>query len=820
MSEKNKKLCETLMLIDSAIEIKTVLTKSGYWNDEKSWRPFSDTENNFGSIGNQQSDPVAALVEKLINSIDARLMGLAAINNITPESEDCPKDMRQAIAHFVEQKRAPFGERDGNIFYWDEEKIKKESGNISLFATGKRAKEGNPCLTISDNGEGQTPDCFPSTFMSLGKNNKMYIPFVQGKFNMGGTGVFQFCKGEDNSQIQMVLSRRNQNLLQKNASLRDKEWGFSIIRRVTRTGMRNPMYEYLAPIDGEVLSFDAEEMPIFPSDDKDRPRAYSKKSQWGTMIKLFEYDSQYAKTNLTFAGSKGTSLKMRIEEALTESALPIQIAECRPHLEGRERRSFVDEILGSITQLGNMDAERRLKRLDTPTPISGAVTLGGSVLPVKVYVFAEDAESTRYNPKGIFYSINGQTHGTAPTNFFTRKKVNYSYIKDSMFVVIDCTHMEPDTRADLFMNSRDRLRKGQSAQELEDQLEAFLGEEPTLQQLNRKRQQDRIKRSLDDQRPLEDTLRRLVKTNPRLAELLPLGIRIPTASIGMGSGHGAGSVFEGKKNPSFFRFKKNRNLIEREHPINQAIRLEFETDALDSYFSRKSTPGTLLIECLDSQGKEVPLNYRIGNLHSGVLAITLLLNPREVSVNDSFTYNFITTDDSQVKPFENTFKVKILEPALPGVAGTNGTDSTGTKEKGNEGGTKSAGLPNIMPVTKEQWDAEGFNELTALQIKSNPDSGYDFFYNKDNRDLIFSQNLGKIDPKVLDHQYKIGLMLIGLSLVDSSKKKTEDESPRIISGDTDIEGLVAEVTQAISPFWLSIIEALGGLKLEENLSLE
>ena len=44
---------------------------------------------------------------------------------------------------------------------------------------------GRPCLTVADQGEGQTPDTFPDTFMSIQRNNKLRIPFVQGKFNMG-----------------------------------------------------------------------------------------------------------------------------------------------------------------------------------------------------------------------------------------------------------------------------------------------------------------------------------------------------------------------------------------------------------------------------------------------------------------------------------------------------------------------------------------------------------------------------------------------------------------------------------------------------------
>ena len=55
----------------------------------------------------------------------------------------------------------------------------------------KRADRANsryPTYTVVDFGEGQEPEDFPSTFLSLSERNKEGIPFVQGKYNMGSTG--------------------------------------------------------------------------------------------------------------------------------------------------------------------------------------------------------------------------------------------------------------------------------------------------------------------------------------------------------------------------------------------------------------------------------------------------------------------------------------------------------------------------------------------------------------------------------------------------------------------------------------------------------
>ena len=48
-------------------------------------------------------------------------------------------------------------------------------------------------IAIGVNTEGQKPEDFPKTFLSLSEKNKEGIPFVQGKFNMGSTGSLRFC---------------------------------------------------------------------------------------------------------------------------------------------------------------------------------------------------------------------------------------------------------------------------------------------------------------------------------------------------------------------------------------------------------------------------------------------------------------------------------------------------------------------------------------------------------------------------------------------------------------------------------------------------
>src|ERR1700680_3412988 len=71
----NYALCDLLLKAESESEVNEALRKAGYLGDDANlWQPFGGFEMNLNQINNQQSDATAALVEMLINSIDAVLM--------------------------------------------------------------------------------------------------------------------------------------------------------------------------------------------------------------------------------------------------------------------------------------------------------------------------------------------------------------------------------------------------------------------------------------------------------------------------------------------------------------------------------------------------------------------------------------------------------------------------------------------------------------------------------------------------------------------------------------------------------------------------
>src|SRR4051812_555704 len=97
---QNKELCLALMAADTEDEVVGVLKEAGYWDDPVAWRYLGDNENAFSSIGNQQSEPIAALVEKVINGVDARLVNACAVAGVAPAGNEAPRSVREAVARF------------------------------------------------------------------------------------------------------------------------------------------------------------------------------------------------------------------------------------------------------------------------------------------------------------------------------------------------------------------------------------------------------------------------------------------------------------------------------------------------------------------------------------------------------------------------------------------------------------------------------------------------------------------------------------------------------------------------------------------------
>jgi hypothetical protein len=620
----------------------------------------------------------------------------------------------------------------------------------------------------------------PDTFLSLAKSNKLRIPFVQGKFNMGGTGVFQFA-GRHN--LQLIISRRDPEV----AKLEDDEtrdcWGFTIVRREDpKEGRRSSAYTYLV-VDGKIPFFQAKSLLLLPGE---YPKPYGEPMEWGTFIKLYEYQMPGLKTNILLDPYN------RICLLLPKIALPIRFFERRTGYTGH---TFETTMSGLSVRL----YEDKRNNLEEGFPSSSTISVSGEKMVCQIFAFKKGQSEKYRKDEGIIFTVNGQTHGHIPISFFNHKAVGMSYLADSILVAIDCTEFTGRTREDLFMNSRDRLRGGDLKDQIERELEELLNNHPGLRALRERRRREEIQGKLEDSKPLKEMLEDILKKSPALSSLLIPGFKLksPFDMRNVREKNG----FVGKDYPTYFRI-----ILEEVKlcPINSRFRIQYETDATNDYFERSKLPGEFRL-CIR---EEEVTDYTL-NLWNGLATLTVDL-PENANEGDTLDYKSVVGDPTQFRPFESDFQVKVLEPCNrpKGVPGTR-KNPPSSEEGTDRSILSSLALPQVIEIHQNRWLEVGFNENSALLVKDTGDEGYDFYVNMDNICVLSEVKArNDIDGKLLSGRYKYALVLIGLALLkehaDSEEKKKDE----------DIFKEVSEVAEKLSPIILPMISYLGELEVE------
>lgn len=715
---KTRELCLNLLTCETEDEVVAVLQRTGLWDDRDAWRPYGDISNNRGVVGNQQSSPVAALVEKLVNSIDALLVGECLAAGVDPTGPEAPHTMQAATEELFEVP-------GGRVERLTASERTRLAERIQLIACGTKEQ---PAYLIVDDGEGQTPEAFPTTFLSLLADNKTKIPFVQGKYNMGGTGVLQFA---GTHSFQLIISRRRPDIAGPTGETESNRWGFTLVRRLD-PGPNQPQstYVYLAP-GGEVLAFPGAPLNVLPGS---YPELYAVPMESGAAIKIWNYK---------FPGRLKTiatlDLRYALEEHLQDPALPIRIRERRP---GYRAHTYDTTMSGLQTLLADSKG-----RIEPGFDTGGSLTVPGvGAVNVRLVVAKED-ESDRKFPSGIFFDVNGQLHGQFPSEFIARR-TKLDYVASSVLVMVDCTDFPARVREDLFLASRDRMRQCEERQALEEALITFLGDHPGLRQLNHERRQARLASRLTGDEPAR-VVQALARSDPTLAAILGKGIQIKIP----GKELGPPEPYVGKEYPTFFRLSKApKGELVKQCPRNRTCRVEFETDATNDYLSRALNPGRLTVT-----GTPMVLSE---NLWNGKLTMRFSA-PKNASIGDLLRVSTELMDASRDTPFGSSFSIEIEPDAPPEPPG-------GPPQPP---GAKLLSMPNITEVRRDKWVDFGCDENSAIRIRSGDDETLDFFINMDNINLRneIARRRDK-DPKLLEYWFKYGVFLLALGMIYRSRQ--------------------------------------------------
>jgi hypothetical protein len=799
-----RELYDRLLRADTEAEVIEILKEGGYWDNPAVWRFYGDQPENWATVGNQQSRAEQALIEKTMNSIDTKLIAAACIKGVPLSGPEAPQSIFEAR---------------NTLFEEEFKNIEKLSNSITIAATGKKAR---PSISIADDGEGQTPTSMPRTILSLHKANKNKIPFVQGKFNMGGSGVLEFCGVEHN--VELVVSKRNPKLLPKDAKDTEKHWSFTIIRREdpSPSSPRASRFTYLAPgpVDAEgnrsLLTFAASTLPIFP--DKNQP--YVREAEWGTLFKLYEYAIR-ATTNMMLEGG----LMGRVRILLPEPALPIRFHECRDYA-GDPKRSFDTPMAGLIYTLEQ--DRKNPKRQNVEWFDKFDLDIDGEKFSGRIYLFRKRGKDEKKNPaenyrkdEGVVFTYNGQCQAFFSKDFFRRKAVRQDYLWESLLVFIDCSAIGVRAHERLFMPNRENLRHGDLKFRLEKEIEEKLRHHKELEQIAMARRKGELSENPEVSETFEKFIEEMVKKHPLLEQVLGPGFRIanPFKPYQV---EAVEKPWEGVRFPTKFHFKDRDPgaTLQRDAHINSQVRVAFVTDAENDYFRRDEQPGEMALFQVIG-GQLIPAkNWRTPHLFEGNATLSLSL-PADAEVGGILTFEAQVTDPSRIEPFRNrlTLAVKAEREDRPPLKPPSPKPDKPGDEIGKDAQQDTRlNVPNPAEVWEKDWGAQDppFDKFTAMRIKRQPGGDeklavFDYFINMNN---VFIDQAIKERPKKVREirdRYRFGMTLLTLALVrhdlEARMREADDpdgeEKPR-----QDIHDVVAEVTCAIAPFLLPLVDSL------------
>ncbi|WP_429910807.1 hypothetical protein [Glycocaulis sp.] len=712
-----KKICLALLATESEAGVDKILAEFLEFQDSNNWKPLDGRETNFNVTSNQASDGGKALTELMTNMVDAVLMKHAYLKGVEPKGAAAPKTMYQAVDQLVQKMH---GGKLVNLDSADPWLKEFAQNNLAIGITGARSKtEGLPCYTFADNGEGQSPDDFETTFLSLSAGNKKSIPFVQGKFNMGSSGVLGYC---GRRWYKLIVSRR----YDKNGP-----WGWTIMRRRPGTGDDLPIAEYFVGPDGNIPRFEAEE--LYPFHTVEQKRYDRMHLNSGTIIKLFDY--QVGSRFMSFRGSREA-----LNENLVETILPFRILDLRQKPtkgKGPDRELGVDPrpFYGMEFLLLNSHKEADLDD-EEEASAEGKIAVGQFTLPnlgkvsVSAIALKRDLPSwlkPNNSNNRVFHTVNGQVQ-YKQTRGYLSTKCGFPALKDRIVVVVDASGLTFAAHNEVWKGDREHIRNTQDGERYIEEVTKTIKESGALIALQAKIAAEELERAAKTE---GNTLfQKLVDRDPSLAGLLSSrdpSIKLPASGGSKSNGNESGTEddFKGVYSPTFLRLEERFKKDSLEIPIGRSRPLSARTNAVNGYLQRADNPGRVIVE------EEVRQKFGLReHLKDGRL--TLYFSPENggVVVGDEVKFRIGLQDDAMPEPVV-TEEVTITIVAEAADAGTEKKKTSKQKPKSGAGESKPGegenapthGLPACVLLTRDGREVNGYETAPWPEDFSETDGG-------------------------------------------------------------------------------------------------
>lgn len=611
-----QKLFDRLFMCTNEDEVAEVVDELQQ-SKSVSWRYFGGRADNIAIIQNQAKDSVSALVEKATNSIDAVILKESKKNGIQPRS------MQEAMNKL-------FGIKAGLLTSGSKE-LKKHLQHIIIMAEGRKER---PTISIIDDGEGIDPAEMGRTILGLGNSNKKNVPFVQGIYGQGGSGVLPFCGSNEKQYHYMFIAARINPELTNNK--KGSSIGFSLVRLVPNEKVpadtRLLYYEYLTDANGNILTIPQQELE-FPK------LKLQKRFVFGCLVKLFDYQLEQP-SYITF------NLRSKFELKLVKPALPIWFHDARREYSAPPQASY-----GALAIHRSPTVRQRFS-------IHCNLTEYG-VSEIEIVVFKHKSETEAGvmpqqnrrvdREQVVMFSVNGQVHFGLNRSWFQRN-VKMGFISKYILIHIDLSRMDRVMKTALLSTDRQSAMKTEAYHRLVDRIATELKGNHTLQRLEKA--YSNLDFSAVDQNEL---LLKVVSSNKNLSRFFQQGSIIippPRPPVKVGE-------YIGVEPPTFLRVEGNTNsIVERHIPSDgRQLRLVLLTDATDEYMS-------------DGRGKILPsqhaeLELSIHNTERGRTPVTISVKDGHTLPDEGVDVLFSLTRKGLL-PLSVTVTLKPYEPEPTG----------------------------------------------------------------------------------------------------------------------------------------------------------
>jgi len=768
------KIVERLLEAVTSEDVQAILHDkeySFYFDDPQNWKNYGNREKNWDTVGNQQGNAVGALLENVVNGIDSVLLRASEEAGLKdPRSTDAPQGMIEAVERYF---NVPGG-RLSNL----SEKARMDLAEKSVLMSIKRGRKNGayPTYTIVDHGTGQHPYDFQKTFLSLSEKNKEGIKFVQGKFNMGSTGVLRFCTRceIDLGHHKFILSKH----------YKSDRWGWTILRVRTARGHEGmPVAEYFYP----------DKIPTFRSN-KIFPFHNSpfKSITEGTVVKLFEVDIGSPHHNVDFG------IYNAFSTSLITTPLPLRTfdMDATPVKDKGEERKLG---IASRTFAGLYG----VLKVDEPSEKEGAKSLFHyQVLEInsshlgKVGVYATGMkkmeEALTKQAGRVFFTINGQKHASL-TSSWLNNACQLGDVVNNLIVNVDCTDMDSTAMTQIFMPDRERMVDNSFSIELRDRVKEALKLDINLHDFAARMRLQRAQESLKDNEEARQLLKEMARTDPAIKNLFGLGSEIKSEVMKPG-----GVIkFIGKKFPTFLdplNLRPEGDKLVKEIPLNTYRRIECTTDARNDYLSRSKSPGKWW--CSATPGM---VEYS-SSLHNGHAAFTVH-PPKDAVAGQELDVEFGFIDSSRIEPLRFAVCLRIVQAEEPK------RNERGDKKDAKPAERPETRMPEFIPVPKEQWPQHNFDEKSGGYVAKS-DAGASVYINVDNKALVDMRARVRDEAKRIlnENIFKTGLGIFALALQQEGDQKVASGNDSF-----DIDAFVRGATSSVAPYFIPIVTGLANI---------